>query len=65
MPKVPPMPTSEVAAQLGIDVRTVHRKVASGEIVPLFKAPGLRGAYMFDPADVEALIAQRAEKASA
>jgi DNA-binding transcriptional MerR regulator len=53
------LPTSEAASILQCDVRTIHRLVRRGQLTPTLKAPGLRGAYMFRRADVEAL-AQRA-----
>lgn len=46
--ETPPISTADLAAQLGVDPRTLHRWVASGEAVAAFKAPGLRGAYFFD-----------------
>ena len=46
----------QVAAILGKSARTVHRLVESGELIPALKAPGgPNGAYLFNPADVEAL----------
>lgn len=51
------LPTAEVATRLAVDVRTVHRMVARGALTPALKAPGLRGAYLFSPADVSALEA--------
>jgi excisionase family DNA binding protein len=47
--------TAEVAAALGVHVRTVHRMVARGELTPAFKAPGLRGPLLFDKEAVDAL----------
>lgn len=49
------LPTAEVARALEVDVRTVHRMVSRGKLTPAIKAPGLRGAYLFSPADVSAL----------
>lgn len=46
------IPTSEVARLRDVDVRTVHRWVARGELTPAVKAPGLRGAYLFRRSDV-------------
>ena len=46
------IPTVEVARIYGCDVRTVHRMVAAGRLVPAIKAPGLRGALMFRRGDV-------------
>lgn len=38
---------------LNLSVKHVARLVASGHIIPAIKAPGKRGAFMFDPAEVE------------
>ena len=46
------IPTAQVAEIFGCDVRTVHRMVADGRLVPAIKAPGKRGAYLFRRADV-------------
>ena len=48
-----------VAERLGIDRRRVLRMVQSGVLKPVQKLPGETGAYLFDPADVDALAAQR------
>jgi DNA-binding transcriptional MerR regulator len=55
MPKVELIPTAEVARRLGRDVRTVHRWVDAGRLVPAVKTPGIRGALLFRPRDVEKL----------
>lgn len=61
-PQEPPIGTTEAAQILGKSPRTVHRLVESGDLVPVFVAPGgYRGAFLFARADVEALV----EKASA
>ena len=54
MSKVAPlMTTAEVAAECGgVSVKTVTRWVESGAIPVAQKLPGLRGAYMFHPAEV-------------
>jgi predicted DNA-binding transcriptional regulator AlpA len=44
--------TSEVAALLGIDPRTVQRRAESGDIPTAGKLPGATGAYLFNEADV-------------
>lgn len=44
---------SDVAAKLGISVRTVHRRAASGELKVVKKLPGVRGALLFDDEDLE------------
>lgn len=63
MPNAEHMTTSEVAAEFRVDVRTVHRwtaEDASPRLVPLFKTPGLRGAYVFTRAAVEKFRAAKA-----
>ena len=65
MPKVALLPTSEVARRLGVSVWTVHRWTDAGRIAPALKAPGLRGALLFDEAEVERVAAEiEAEAAS-
>lgn len=39
---------------------TVTRLVQAGKLVPAQKLPGLRGAFLFNRADVEALVQERA-----
>ena len=45
--------TAEAAKQLGVSVRTLNRMADDGRITPAGKAPGLRGAYMYDQAEIE------------
>jgi excisionase family DNA binding protein len=45
--------TAEAVERLNIDRSTLTRWVAGGRIEPAMKLPGLRGAYLFDPAEVE------------
>lgn len=47
------------AAALEIDPRQVARLVERGDLTPAIKAPGARGAYLFDPAAVELVRAAR------
>lgn len=54
------MGTRDVADRLGVSVATVTRLVRDGSLSAELKAPGARGAYMFDPVAVEALAAERA-----
>jgi hypothetical protein len=66
MPKpVDLISSAEVAQRLGCDVRTVHRKVLRGQLTPLGKIDGLRGAYLFDAAEVARLITPEDAEASA
>lgn len=48
----------EVAQELGRDIRTVHRMVQRGDLRPVMQVPGYRGALLFNPADVEALVSR-------
>ncbi len=49
------IPTAEVARIKGVHVRTVHRWVDKGLLVPAAKAPGIRGALLFRASDVDSL----------
>lgn len=51
------MTTAEVAAALEVSVKTITRWVASERLKPVKRLPGKRGAYLFDPANVAAIIA--------
>lgn len=42
---------------LGIDRSTLSRWVALGRIAAAIKGPGIRGAYFFERAEVERLLA--------
>lgn len=48
--------TAEVAEMTGWSVATVNRKALAGHLPTAAKAPGKRGARLFDRADVEAAI---------
>lgn len=45
--------SSEVCEALNIDRSTLSRWVAAGRIQPAMKLDGLRGAFLFDRAEVE------------
>jgi hypothetical protein len=47
--------TAECALVVGISVQTISRWVAIGRLTPARKLPGLRGPYLFDPSDIDAL----------
>jgi len=51
--------SAQVADILGKSVRTIHRLAESGDLAPALKVPGKTGAFLFDPADVEALAATK------
>lgn len=46
---------AEAAAIVGVDRRTIHRMVQRGELATASKLPGLRGAYVFNRADIDSL----------
>lgn len=48
----------EAAERLGEDPRTVQRKAKAG-VYPATKLPGLRGAFVFDAADIAEIAHQR------
>jgi len=52
--------TRDVARLLGTSVPTVTRRARQGDLPVAVKAPGPRGAYLFDREPIEALAAERA-----
>lgn len=50
---------TEVAKQLGVSVRTVHRRATTGALPPAGKLPGATGAFVFDPQVVADYAATR------
>ena len=48
-----PLTSAQVCDELGIDRSTLSRWVVAGRIEPATKLPGLRGAYLFERAEVE------------
>lgn len=57
--------TQDAASDLGVSVSTVIRKVAAGQLVPAMKAPGKRGAFFFDRAEVERVRTEDASETDA
>lgn len=51
------MTSAEVAAALDKSVKTVTRMVADGRLTPIKRLPGPRGAFLFNPGQVEAILA--------
>jgi predicted DNA-binding transcriptional regulator AlpA len=49
----------QVARLLGCSNRTVHRLVASDQLIPAQKLDGPNGAFLFDPNVVEMYLRQR------
>ena len=60
MPNLSLLTSREAAARMGCDIRTIHRLVARGQLVPAAKLPGETGAYLFAPNDVDRLRDERA-----
>lgn len=56
--------TAQVAAAKGVNPRTVARWVQSGRLPYATKLPGETGAYLFDPAVVDAFDTEAAEAAA-
>lgn len=54
--------TQQAAEIVGKHIRTIHRFVADGTLVPAVKVPGQTGAYLFRRADVTALPTKQADK---
>lgn len=50
---------AEASQITGLDKRTLHRKVERGELTPVSKLPGLRGAYIFNRSEIEKLARER------
>lgn len=51
--------TAEAARRLGISVPTLNKWARTGKITPAIKAPGLRGARMYDEEHIASLAVQR------
>lgn len=51
--------TAEVAKAAGKTASAVSRWVTAGKLTPVYKGEGLRGFYLFDPAQVEAFLQER------
>lgn len=57
--------SAEVCRTLEINPSTVSRWVEAGRLTPAHKLPGRNGAYLFRRADIDTLVAERAEAAKA
>lgn len=58
MPNAEHLNTRQVAARIGKDESTVNRYVRQGLLRPSFQFPGLRGARLFHPDEVERFAAE-------
>jgi len=52
--------TAEVAERLKVTPSAVSLMVKRGDLKPALKLPGIRGAFLFDTASIEALTEGRA-----
>ena len=59
MPTLDLLTSKQVADDLGLTVRQVARLVANGKLHAAHKISGQTGAYLFEPAAVAALAAER------
>lgn len=53
------MTTRDVASELGCTTQHVARLVRGGTLEPMLKLPGINGAYVFAPAEVERVKRER------
>lgn len=60
MPNANLLTSPQVALLLGKSIRTVHRLVSSGDLIPAHKLPGPNGAFLFDERDVARLLTRDA-----
>lgn len=58
MPKTNWIPVSSASQTTGIPKRTIIAAITRGDL-PAAKLPGLTGAYLIDPADLERWITRR------
>jgi len=43
---------AEAAELLGLDKRTIHRRITGGQYASVYKLPGIRGSYVLDRSEV-------------
>jgi len=43
---------AEAAELLGLDKRTIHRRITGGQYQSVYKLPGIRGSYVLDRSEV-------------
>lgn len=51
------MTATEVAAAFGRNTRTISRWTREGRLTPAYQLPGQTGAYIYDRAEIERLVA--------
>ncbi len=57
-----PIDSSKAAEILGLSRSQVNRMATTGSLPVLYKLPGIRGAYIFELADIEALLSGESSK---
>lgn len=57
--------TAEVAERLGRSVSFINASAAEGKITPEVQFPGVKGARLYHPAEVERFAASLAERSGA
>lgn len=55
--------TKEASELIGESVKNTIRRIERGEITAVTKLPGLRGAYLFNRSDIEALLTPKGDAA--
>jgi len=50
--------TAEVAERLGVSPSAISYRVRAGTLTPAMKMPGKRGAFLFDPTELEQASAE-------
>ncbi|MBD3941977.1 helix-turn-helix domain-containing protein [Microbacterium sp. NEAU-LLC] len=56
------IPTAEAAEVLGVNRSTLIRWVQKGRLAPAMTVPGYRGHFLFDPDEIDRLVAEREER---
>ncbi|KKO87258.1 hypothetical protein VH15_05880 [Corynebacterium ulcerans] len=51
--------TAAVAKILGLPHSTVTWRARTGRLTPAMKLPGINGAYLFDPREIEQLASKK------
>lgn len=54
--------TAETAERLSVSTATINRWVRVGQLTPAVQTPGIRGARLYAPDDVDALAKNRADR---
>jgi len=57
--------SAEAADRLGVTVQTWHRYAKAANLTPAHKMPGVRGACLWHPADVDRIARHLNERKSA